>query len=299
MLDNRHCAVTRGKTDDNAANLPASTLRDLHKKYDGTRLGRQELDGDLLDDTPGALWRRSWLDDMRVTPAATARWTDSAQGRAEPPEITSLAARAILWELAILGHEVTRVVVAVDPAVTSGEDADETGIIVVARTAAGLYLVLADYTLRDTPNEVMDRIIQAYDDWEANAVILEVNNGGEYIPGMLTASCVIADHALIPCETVRAKKAKRVRAEPVSALYGQRQVIHVGTHTRLEDQLCVWMPAEVESPDRMDALVYGVLYLDDQGIGSEMYTTTPTAPQIPRHLMRARGSMPTTSVGRR
>jgi phage terminase large subunit-like protein len=293
MLVDPRCAVTRGTTDDNAANLPDVTLRAFHKKYDGTRLGRQELGGELLDDLPGALWKRAWLDDGRVKVSATAKWWE------DEPEATGAAARAILAELADLGIQMVRVVVAVDPAVTSGEDADESGIIVMGRADDGLFYVLADYTIRETPDLVMARIIQAYDDWEANAVILETNNGGEYIPGMLQMACLLAGHTLIPTEMIRAKKAKRVRAEPVSAIYGQRQARHVGTHTHLEDQICVWVPEEVESPDRMDALVYGVLYLDDQGIGATMFSTASAATniQIPRHQMQ-RG-IPTTSVGSR
>lgn len=305
LLVDPRCAVTRGKTDDNAANLPAVTLEDLHKKYDNTRLGRQELDAEILDDTPGALWARSWIDGTRVKVSTTANWSTDDQ------EVTGAAARAILDELADLGHHITRTVIALDPAVTSGKedqqneskpgvkakgDPDESGIIVVARTSAGRYLVLADYTIRDTPTEVMARVIQAYDDWDGNAVIVEVNNGGEWVSNSLFTSCLLAGHALIPCEEIRAKKAKRVRAEPVSMLYGQKQVSHVGTHTHLEDQLCVWLPSEIESPDRMDAMVYGVLYLDGAGLGSTLMTTTAAAPQIPRHMMRRAGQMPTTSV---
>jgi phage terminase large subunit-like protein len=278
IIDPR-CSVTRGKTDDNAVNLADVMLRYLHKKYDGTRLGRQELDGDLLDDIPGALWQRALFDDLRIPLDFVVKWHD------EDPELTRPAAQQILDYLTGLGVRLVRIVVALDPAVTSGEDADESGIIVVGRAESGLFYVLADYTIRDTPDKVMARVVQAYDDWQANAVILEVNNGGEYIPGMLNMVCQLTGHAVITTESIRAKKAKRVRAEPVSAVYGQRQVHHVGTHVHLEDQLCVWTPEKVESPDRMDALVYGVLYLDDQGAMSTAIVNTTALPQIPRHQM--------------
>ena len=279
LVVDKRCAVTRGRTDDNTANIPAVTLQAWHDKYDGTRLGRQELDGDILDDVPGALWQRAWLDDHRIPIGNNIKWHEADSDETRP------AAASILAELASLEIRLVRVVVALDPAVTSGEDADESGILVVGRAASGHYYVLADYTIRDVPSVVMDKVIQAYDDWEANGVIVEVNNGGEYIPGMLDATTKLLRHGVIPVEKVRAKKAKRVRAEPVSAIYGKFQVHHVGTHTHLEDQLCVWTPEQVASPDRMDALVYGVLHLDDQGGSDTLISTSSSLPQIPRHQL--------------
>lgn len=288
LLVDPHCAVTRGKTDDNRANLPEVTLRELHRKYDGTRLARQELDGEMLDDIPGALWRRPWFDEERIPVSVTANWAE------DPPARTQGTARTIVAELAERGIRLSRIAVALDPAVTSGEDADLSGIVVVGRASNGRFYVLADYTIRDTPDVVMAQIIQAYDDWEANFVVVEVNNGGEYIPAMLTNTCQLAGHPLIPVEPVRAKKGKRVRAEPVSALYAQRRVIHVGDHRHLEDQLCVWLPEQVESPDRMDALVYGVLLLDGQGSGGTISTTSGRLPAIQRHRGRRTTAATTT-----
>lgn len=282
LLVDPRAAVTRGKTDDNAANLPEMTLRELHRKYDGRRLGRQELDAELLDDVPGALWRRSWIEDRRIPCDVVVKWPD------ENSEVTAPAAREILDHLDSLGVALIRIVVAVDPAVTTGEDSDETGIVVVGKSAAGHYYVLADYTVRDTPAFAIRKVIQAYDDWDANAVIVEVNNGGKYIPGMIELSCSIANHPLIPTEEVRAKKAKRVRAEPVSAVYEQGRAHHVGTHAHLEDQMCVWEASSPESPDRLDGLVYGVLYFDDQGVAQTVMSRTASLPQIPRHRFARR-----------
>jgi phage terminase large subunit-like protein len=281
LLQDPRCAVTRGRTDDNAANLPEVTLRALHRRYDGTRLGRQELDGDLLDDIPGALWKRSWLDDHRLP------FDAQLDNGAPDPH----AAHEVLAEH---GRTLVRIIVAVDPAVTSGDNADETGLIAVGRAADGSFWVLEDATLRDTPDVVMEQVLAVYDRWGANEVILEVNNGGQYIPGMLANTARIAGHPPVPCRSITAKKGKRVRAEPVSALYGQGRVHHLGTFQHLEDQICIWTPEQNESPDRMDALVYGVLYLDDQGLGSAMMTATDT---LPRHRGRAaRLQMPTSSV---
>ncbi len=291
MLADDKCEVSRGKTDDNAANLPRVTLDALHKKYDGTRTGRQELGGDILDDVEGALWKREWLDERRVNVDITCKWGDPKT----TPEETREAATRILAHLETLGINLVRTVVAVDPAVTSGEDADRSGIVVVARADDGKFYVLADYTMRETPDVVMEKVVQAYDDWAANLVIVEVNNGGEYIPGMLAMTCKVSGHPTISVESINAKKGKRVRAEPASAIYGQGMARHVGTHTMLEDLLCLWTPEEVQSPDEMDALVYGVLYLDGQGMGGGLFSTKRT---LARHTGR-RTQMPTTSVGRR
>lgn len=290
LLADKKCAVSRGRTDDNAANLPEVTLEALHKKYDGTRLGGQELDGDLLEDMPGALWKRRWLDDGRIRLDHDAKWSSI-----EPDDIarTRLAARSIVAELAALGIVLTRIVVGVDPAVESTEDADESGIVVAARATNGHFYVLADYTVRDTPEVVMSKIIQAYDDWEASTVIVEVNNGGEWIPTALRGACKIINHPTMAIEKIRAKKGKRVRAEPVSAIYEQIRAHHVGTHKHLEDQQCTWVTSEKESPDRLDAGVYCVLYLDGHGDGSDLMTAQGS---IPRHQFGGRPQMPTTSA---
>lgn len=293
LLDSPHCAVTRGRTDDNRANLPPATLRALHETYDGTRLGRQELDGDLLDDLPGALWKRNWLDRNRVNVLTYCEWHKA------DPEETAAKAAAIRAELLARGIVLTRVVIGVDPAVSSGEDADESGIIAVGRATNGRYYVLADYTIRDTPDITVEKVLQAYDDWSANTVILEVNNGGKWIPAMFKTTCRLKKRPMIHTEAIHAKQAKRVRAEPVSAIYAQDLAHHVGTHEHLEDQECTWMPHSVASPDRMDGLVYAILYLSDQGIPSQMAAPSSTAGTLPRHQMVRPTTMPTTSVGSR
>jgi phage terminase large subunit-like protein len=295
MIADPKCAVGRGQTDDNAANLPPVTLEALHRKYDGTRLGRQELAGDLLDDMPGALWRRAWLDDGRVQVGTSANWADTnpdtmQRSAAEARE----AARAIVAELEDRGIVLHSVVVGVDPAVTSTEDADESGIIVTGRAGDGHFYVLADYTVRETPDVVVTKIIQAYDDWEANAVIVEVNNGGEWIPNSIHAARRNTGGPTMTIESIRAKKGKRVRAEPASAVYEQGRAHHVGEHKHLEDVLCVWTTDQKESPDRMDAVVYTVLWLDGHGAGSNLLTTTST---IARHQFGSgRTQMSTSST---
>lgn len=286
MVADPLCEVARGRTVDNAANLPRTTLKALHDKYGGTRTGRQELDGEILDDVEGALWRRTWFDTHRVPlpeDLRIPRWDRDG------PELTAPAAEVIRAYLGALGITLVRIVVAIDPAVTSGEKADRSGIMVVGRGDDNRFYVLADYTLRDTPGSVMSKLMQAYDDWQANAVIVEVNNGGEYIPDMLHLLCQVSGHPTISTHALHAKKGKRVRAEPVSSIYEQGRARHVGTHTTVEDLMCVWTPEEIESPDEMDALVYAVLWLDGQGGGSHLMSSRAT---IPRHVGAAGGRRP-------
>jgi predicted phage terminase large subunit-like protein len=286
-------AVTaRGKTDDNKANLPESVLRKLHKKYDGTRLGRQELDADLLDDVPGALWKRRWLDDHRIV-FPDLDPTFDEENTVVVPERPEMIAEA----LAVLGIEITKIVIAVDPAVESGDDNDETGMLVVGKGDDGRCYVLDDVTLRETPDLVMERLVKVYDLYQANEVIAEVNNGGAYISKAVRDTLKLMGRraAEIRIVTLRAKKGKRVRAEPVSSLYGQGHCSHVGTFKHMEDQLVVWTTSEPKSPDRMDALVYAILHLSDIGDGGGLYTAKGS---FTRHNQQ-RATVPTSSVGSR
>lgn len=215
--------VTRGSTYDNARNLAPAFLEQIISKYEGTRIGRQELLAELLDDVPGALWQRKQLDDLRVDKAP----------------------------------DLQRVVVAIDPAATSGEDADETGIVVAGRGADGQGYVLADRTCRLSPNGWARRAISAYHMHQANLIVAEVNNGGEMV--VLTLRTV---DATVPYKAIHASRGKRLRAEPVAALYEQKRVHHVGAFPDLEDQQCNFTPDGYDgSPDRVDALVYALTEL--------------------------------------
>jgi len=208
--------VTRGRTWDNAENLSPAALAELERQYGGTRLGRQELEGELLLDVPGALWTVAMIDDARV-PAAP---------------------------------DLDRVVVAIDPAVTSGEDADLTGIVAVGRAGDDLY-VLADRSGRFSPDGWARQAVALADEVGADRVVAEVNNGGDLVERVMRQ--VDRDLAF---RAVRASRGKAVRAEPVAALYEQGRVHHVGALAELEDQLCQWTPDAPGSPDRMDALVW-------------------------------------------
>jgi phage terminase large subunit-like protein len=210
---------THESTDANKDNLAPAFFESIIKKYEGTRLGRQELEGEYLDDTPGALWTRAMI----------------KQGK-KP--------------------EMNRVVVAIDPAVTSGENSDETGIVVAGVGVDGKGYVLADRTCRLSPDGWASRAITAYRDFAADRVIAEVNNGGDLVGHVI--------HTLQPglsYKSVNASRGKRVRAEPVAALYEQGKVFHCGSFPELEDQLCSWTPDSGESPDRLDALVWALTEL--------------------------------------
>jgi phage terminase large subunit-like protein len=151
-----------------------------------------------------------------------------------------------------------RIVVAIDPAVTSGEDSDETGIVTAGATADGHFYVLSDDTLRATPNEWGKRAVEAYRKWKADRIVAETNNGGDMVVMVLQQV-----ERNIPVTKVHATRGKRVRAEPISALYEQYRVHHVGAFPQLEDQMVMWTPESNDSPDRLDALVWALTELKD------------------------------------
>lgn len=215
--------VTRGSTFDNKANLSEAALQELLARYENTRLGRQELYGELLLDIEGALWSMSDINDTRVPVIPEGR--------------------------------IKRVVVAVDPAVNTGEDGSETGIVVAATHEDGHCYVVADRSLRASPDQWARRVVAVYNEYEADAVIVESNQGGE-----LNRSVLHTVDKNLPIKFVHAGQGKRLRAEPIAALYEQGRVHHVGQLPTLEDQLCSWTPGDT-SPDRLDALVWAVTSL--------------------------------------
>jgi phage terminase large subunit-like protein len=270
LLQDPYCAVRRGTTDSNRANLPASTLRALHAKFDGTAKGRQELDGDLLEEVEGALWKQAQIDaDRREELPHT--WVDD--------------------DGTVRDFALVKIVLAVDPAVEARksddehkgrrgrQDPDETGLIVAGLGNDGHVYILGDYSMRESPAKWAAEILRVFDLWNCNEVLIEVNNGGQALVDLIRTTETIHGRDLpVPIHKIRAKQGKRVRAEPVSAICEQHRVHHVGTFKHLEDQLITWTTDEIESPDRMDAYVYAVLRLAKGGI-----------PQPPR---RAHGVIP-------
>ena len=217
--------VTRGKTIDNKSNLSDNFIKKIQKRYKGTRLGRQEINGEIIGDTPGALWRLADIDAYRTH---------------EPP------------------NNVDRIIVAVDPAVSSGEDANENGIIVAAtKDQAGF--VIEDASARGTPLTWARRVISMYDKYKADGVVVEINQGGEMV-----AETIRAVRKNINIIQVRATRGKHVRAEPIAALYEQGRIHHVGQMDELETQMSMMTNAGYEgnnSPDRLDALVWALTEL--------------------------------------
>jgi phage terminase large subunit-like protein len=220
------CAVTRAPTRVNALNLAPTFLRNVMARYDGTRLGRQELDGEIIEDRPDALWSRALLESCRVADAPDLR----------------------------------RIVVAVDPPASSGKRADACGIVAAGIAADGIVHVLADETVAGvTPTAWAARAIALWQRLEADALIAEVNQGGE----MVRAVIVQVDPT-VPVNAVRATRGKWRRAEPVVALYEQGRVKHAGHFPALEDEMCDFASSGLSSgrsPDRVDALVWAVTAL--------------------------------------
>lgn len=228
LIDDDSTVVTRATLHDNPHTAPEWRAK-MEAAYAGTRLGRQEIGGELLDDVEGALWTMGLLDRCRVD------------------------ALPDLW----------KVVVAVDPAVTSGDSADDTGIIVVGAGVDGHCYLLADRTCHLPPAGWAKRAVAAYDEFEADEIVGEVNNGGDLVERNLQV-----ERARAPFRSVHASRGKRMRAEPVASLYGDPEDLESSRprvhHPRgvdlelLEDQMTTWTPESGESPDRLDALVWAV-----------------------------------------
>ena len=213
-------AVVRGATSENEANLAPGFLAAMQSRFGGTDLARQELEGELMDAAPGALWQRPDLEGCR----------------AAPPPRTALA----------------RVLVGVDPALGGP---GETGIIVAGRDRGGLIWVLEDASAVLPPSEWAARVYRAARRWRAEAVIAEVNQGGALVRSLLAQG-----GTPLPVREVRARRTKSQRAEPVAAAYARGEVRHGGLFRQLEDQMCACVPGERQqpSPDRLDALVWVV-----------------------------------------
>jgi len=212
--------ITRGRTIDNRANLAPSFLERIEARYAGTRLGRQELDAEILGDLPGAIWRQAMIDAFR---------------EAEAPQLG-------------------RTVVSVDPAVTNTEESDEHGIMVAGMGPDQVGYLIEDCTMSGTPHEWAQEAITKAHKYLADGIVVEVNQGGDMVAHTIRT---IAPN--INVIEVRAAKGKHVRAEPIAALYEQGRIRHVGQFPELEAQMCQMTNEGYQgdgSPDRVDALVW-------------------------------------------
>jgi phage terminase large subunit-like protein len=154
-------------------------------------------------------------------------------------------------------QELKNIIVAIDPAVTANKNSDETGIIVVGKDHNNVFYVLEDLSGKYTPDQWARKAINAFYDWDADRIVAEVNNGGDLVERLLRSV-----DTNIPYRSVHATRGKIVRAEPISALYEQKRVHHLGVFTELESQMCTYNGENQESPDRLDALVWGLSELN-------------------------------------
>jgi phage terminase large subunit-like protein len=211
--------VTRGRTHDNALNLAPSFLHRIVGKYEGTRLGRQELNAEVIDEVAGALWTRDAIEAARLATAL-------------PP--------------------MKRTVISIDPATSSGGHSALTGIVGCGLGFDNKGYVLADRSGRYSPGEWANVALSLYDALQADRIVAEGNQGGEMVRHTL-----ITARANAPVRIVFARHGKQARAEPVAALSEQRRIVFAGVFAELEDQLCTWAPLEgLASPDRLDAFVW-------------------------------------------
>jgi phage terminase large subunit-like protein len=216
--------VTTGNTFENEDNLADTALAMLKERYEGTSLGRQELYAEIIEDFEGALWSNKMIEEGRLN---------------ENEE-----------------RDLRQIIVAIDPAVTANENSDETGIIVAGKDYNDRFYVLEDVSGVYTPDQWGRKAIDCYYEWQADRIVAEVNNGGDLVERLLRS---IDPH--IPYRSVRATRGKLTRAEPISALYEQKRVHHVGYFAELESQMCSYTGETKPSPDRLDALVWAMTEL--------------------------------------
>ena len=218
-------ALTRGTTYENLDNLAPAFADQIIRRYEGTRLGRQELRAEVLLDVEGALWTYAMFEDRRP----------------RPPDLA-------------------RVVVAVDPSGGASAEHDEQGIVACGLGADGHGYVLADRSCRLSPDGWGRRAVQAYLDFEADAIIGEGNFGGDMVQSVIRTAAA-AMGVTVAYKAVHASRGKAIRAQPVAALYEQRRISHCDVFAELEEQLTTWTPESGTSPDRLDALVWSLTEL--------------------------------------
>lgn len=234
IIKNKNTVVTYGSTFDNAANLAAPYLQTVKDQYEGTRLGRQELYAEIMDEASGALWTREILSKCEVDIKDTVEYAKTLM----------------------------RVVVAIDPAVSANAESDMTGIVVAGIDVNGTCTILEDHTDRYSPEGWATKAVELYEKFSADRIVAEKNQGGEMVRHTLQT---IND--TVPIRLVHASRGKYARAEPVSALYERNKVKHARGLDALEDQMVQWEPlGSIGSPDRLDALVWAITDLALKGV---------------------------------
>jgi phage terminase large subunit-like protein len=228
LLSMPQCVVTRGRTVDNAPNLAGQFISEIAARYEGTRLGRQELEGELLEDIEGALWNRALLERCRI------------RERPHPDKLK-------------------RVIVGLDPSGSAGDSGSAQGIVAAALGEDGIYYVLEDASCALSPERWAARVVDLFQRVDGDKIVLEKNFGGDLGLAVLQQA-----KRGLPVQMVTASRGKHVRAEPIALLYEQHKVRHVGPFPALEDQMCAMRAdgyAGTGSPDRLDALVWAMTEL--------------------------------------
>ena len=238
--------TTHGTIYDNPALAP-SAVQALERRYGGTRLGRQELLGEYVEEIEGALWRIDWIDNnRRMEPPTNIQVIQTEDGEQEQKVI-----------------DLPRVVVAIDPAVTASSTSDETGIAVGGLGPEGNYYMLGAEGYRLPPQQWAMKAIEIYDRWQADKIVAEVNNGGDMVVETINRVCEGLGRS-VNVEAIRASRGKTIRAEPIAALYEQGRVHHVGVFAEAEEQMCSF-PVANEHDDLVDAVVYVLSDLSNLG----------------------------------
>lgn len=239
---------------ENLANLSPKYIEEVLEPLRGTRLGRQEIEGHILSDTPGALWSRDWIEKNRVRDVPREELTEEQLEQGMQP---FQAAPALI-----------SVNVAIDPAASKSKTSDETGITAQGRGRYdGHGYFLEDASGKYSPAGWATKAISLFKKHKADKIVAEANQGGDMVKYTLNTI-----DPNVPVVLVHATRGKRTRAEPVAALYEQGKVHHVGSHPDLEDQLCDWVPHEdPTSPDRLDAAVWGFTDLIVQYTGIQIF----------------------------
>lgn len=225
--------ITRGSTYENKENLADSFFNAIIGRYEGTRLGRQELNAEILDDNPNALWTRKNIDDNRVA----------------------------------LVPDLKRIIVAIDPNASNDENSDEIGMIVAGVDENNIGYVIDDISLLGSPKEWGGQAVSNYHKYNADRIVAEKNQGGNMVEYVIKSIDSAASY-----KGVHASKGKHTRAEPISALYEQNKIKHVGSFPKLEDEMCEWEQG-MASPNRLDALVWAFteLMLDNKQVKIKMF----------------------------
>lgn len=224
LVKDKSTIVTSGSTFDNAVNLAPQFLARLRQQYEGTRLGRQELNAEILEEAEGALWNRDMIERARL---------------AKPLP------------------QMKRVVVAIDPAISAKAESNLTGIVAAGLGIDGCGYILADASGRYSPADWARKALALFDTLGADRIVAEGNQGGEMV-----RHTIQTERRSAPITIVHASRGKMARAEPIAALYEQGRVYHAQSFTDLEDQMCVWEPlGDMPSPDRLDAMVWALTAL--------------------------------------